>query len=133
MAQSNNNTVNVGDVCLVSGHRLAVVRFKGLVEFAEGEWIGVELKGHRDEQHGCDGSLNNRRYFKTKHEKAGLFVRNIVRHIPSEELLQKVAELNEKLLLCTCGATDSKYYNKKYSNQNNMGGSLDPNSSSEED
>lgn len=126
MAQVNEK-LNVGDVVLVSGHRLAVVRFIGYTDFAEGEWIGVELKGHRDEQYGCDGSSGNKRYFQTKHNKAGLFVQAVIRRISSEELLQKVAELNEKLLLCTCnaGAGNGK--------QNNMGGDYDPESSDEED
>lgn len=123
--EEKDRNLNVGDVVLVSGHRLAVVRFIGYVDFAEGEWIGVELKGHRDEKNGCDGSSPNRRYFKTKHEKAGLFVKAVVRRITSEELLQKVAELNEKLLLCTCNAGDQQPNGK----QNNMGGDIDPYSS----
>eukprot|EP01083_Nonionella_stella_P032740 89594_1 len=127
MAEQGQEKCKVGDVVLVSGHRLAVVRFIGLVDFAEGEWIGVELKGHRDEKYGCNGSYDNRRYFKTKHEKAGLFVKNVVRIIAAEELLQKVAELNEKLLLCTCGAMGPTQ-----NGQNNLGGDIDPNSSSED-
>merc|ERR1712154_447925 len=112
------------------GHRLAVVRFIGDVNFAQGQWIGVEPKGHRDEKRGCDGSHNGRTYFTTKHAKSGLFVKNVVRIISSEELLQKVAELNEKLLLCTCGAMGGGAQSN--GQQNNMGGDLDPNSSSED-
>eukprot|EP01084_Bolivina_argentea_P111747 199324_1 len=129
MAEPTKRKLQIGDVVLVSQHRLAVVRYIGLVDFEEGVWIGVELKGHRDEKFGCDGSADGRRYFQTKHEKAGLFVRNVVRQITSEELLQKVAELNEKLLLCTCGAFGGSQQN----GQQNMGGDMDPNSSSDED
>ena len=57
-------------------------------------------------------------------------MRNVVRVISSEELLQKVAELNEKLLLCTCGAMGGSQGNGQ---DNHMGGSMDPESSSEED
>ena len=121
MAQQDS-TLNVGDVVLVSGHRLAVVRFIGYTDFAQGSWIGVELKGHRDEKYGCDGSHGNRTYFKTKHQKAGLFVRNVVRRISPEELLEKVAELNDKLLLIGSNVSS-----------NNMGGDIDPESSSDED
>eukprot|EP01084_Bolivina_argentea_P197697 338736_1 len=102
-AQKQSIKYSIGDVVLVSGHRLAVVRFVGNVDFTNGVLVGVELKGHRDEKFGCDGTVDGRKYFKTKHDKAGLFVKNPVRKITAEELLQKVAELNEKLLLCTCG------------------------------
>ena len=75
MSQEKQEKMNVGDVVLVSGHRLAVVRYIGLVAFSKGQWIGVELKGHRDEKYGCDGSYGDQRYFNTKHEKAGSFVK----------------------------------------------------------
>eukprot|EP00485_Elphidium_margaritaceum_P020641 CAMPEP_0202712982 /NCGR_PEP_ID=MMETSP1385-20130828/47821_1 /ASSEMBLY_ACC=CAM_ASM_000861 /TAXON_ID=933848 /ORGANISM="Elphidium margaritaceum" /LENGTH=126 /DNA_ID=CAMNT_0049373187 /DNA_START=30 /DNA_END=410 /DNA_ORIENTATION=+ len=124
---SESKQVRPGDVVLVSNHRLAVVRYIGPVNFAQGNWIGVELKGHRDEKYGCDGSFGDKRYFQTKHEKAGLFVRNVIRSISAEELLQKVAELNEKLLLCTCGVADTQQQNGT-----NMGGDMDPNSSDDD-
>ena len=76
--------LKVGDVVLISGHRLAIVRYIGYTEFASGKWVGVELKGHRDQEYGCDGSCGGKRYFQTKHAKSGLFVRGIVRKIPPE-------------------------------------------------
>ena len=148
---SSGYEIRVGDVVLVSGHRLAIIRFIGNVEFANGVWFGVELKGHRDLDYGCDGTKNGKRYFVTKHNKAGLFVQKIIRVIPPEELLHKVAELNEKLLLCTCGANEvnpnsptntnnnrtnnkSKSKSKSGRRQNTYGGQIDYNpSSSEED
>ena len=130
MSLNRNVNVNEGDVVLVAGHKLAIVRYKGQVDFASGTWIGVELKGHRDEAQGHDGSVHGTSYFKTKHDKAGLFVQKVIRRIPPEELLQKVAELNEKLLLCTCGGSGDMGMN---GHQDNKGGDLDPNSSSDEE
>lgn len=128
MASHRMSNVVIGDVVLVEGHKLAIVRYIGELDNEVGKWIGVELKGHRDEQNGTDGSRDGTSYFKTKHDKAGLFVRRVIRKIPPEELLQKVAELNEKLLLCTCGSGDGGM-----NGHDLKGGDIDPNSSSDED
>mmetsp|Transcript_70180 Transcript_70180/g.86119 ORF Transcript_70180/g.86119 Transcript_70180/m.86119 type:complete len:131 (-) Transcript_70180:49-441(-) len=115
--------LRLGDVILIEGHRLCIVRYIGKVLFDKNNiYIGVELKGHRDKIHGCNGTINGKSYFKTKHEYGGLFLKKIVRKIMPEELLMKVAELNEQLLLCSQNNKNNKF-----------GGTYDDNSSSNED
>lgn len=146
--------LNIGDVVLVSGHRLGIVRFIGEIELDSKleEYAGIELKGHRDEKYGTNGFVNGQQYFRVKHQKSGIFVKSVARVIPSEELLLKVAELNEKLLVCTCGAGDDGNSNivqnmnvngikdasengivRGHKYTNTFGGQLDPNSSSDEE
>ncbi|ETO25579.1 CAP-Gly domain-containing linker protein [Reticulomyxa filosa] len=105
---ARKNDVRLGDVVLIPGHRLGIVRYIGPVHFGEeGEtYFGVELKGHTEEDHGCNGTVDGNRYFQCKHEKSGVFVKKISRIITPEEILKKLAELNEKLLLCTCQSAE---------------------------
>ncbi|ETO26513.1 Noc1p protein [Reticulomyxa filosa] len=150
----NNVDIRVGDVVIITGHRLGIVRYVGTVHFGEKneQYLGVELKGHRDEQYGCDGTVDGKEYFKSKHEKSGVFVKSVSRVVPPEEILKKLAELNEQLLLCTCGsgynqitanvAKSEPSNNKNGDNDDSKqqdvpfdpyyGGQLNPDSSSEE-
>lgn len=62
--------VNVGDIVAVKGEP-GVVKFMGKTQFANGEWIGVELKNPVGRN---DGSVLGIRYFQCS-ENYGVFVR----------------------------------------------------------
>lgn len=78
---------SAGDVCYVGGLKQGTVRFVGSTQFAEGEWIGVELLEPEGRN---DGSVQGVRYFECK-DNFGLFCKWVdltfffmsVRHRPS--------------------------------------------------
>merc|ERR1719219_3358954 len=96
---NDNDDCRIGDVVLVQSG-LGIVRFIGDVEFAVGRHLGIELKGKRV-SHGSDGMVEGKRYF-TCDMGSAVFVKDVKRLIKPEELLEKVAELNDAYLLCTC-------------------------------
>lgn len=64
------SSANVLDPIATQTAVVGIVRFKGMVSFASGYWLGIEL----DEAIGSnDGSVNGTRYFDSR-SKHGIFV-----------------------------------------------------------
>lgn len=71
-----------------------LVAYLGSVEFADGEdWVGIRLTGDSVDKGKNDGSIQGKVYFKTSHEKGGVFVR---RSNVSPWVLTKLEELRLK-------------------------------------
>ena len=63
--------LQIGSSITVSDGRTATVRFLGLTDFSEGQWVGIELKGPTGKN---DGEVKGVRYFTCK-PAHGMFVR----------------------------------------------------------
>ncbi|RHY24248.1 hypothetical protein DYB32_008921, partial [Aphanomyces invadans] len=63
--------MEVGSRVLVVGGKTGVVRFMGTTDFAQGEWVGIELDGPDGKN---DGEINGVRYF-TCEPLYGLFAK----------------------------------------------------------
>ena len=64
-------SVEVGDLIEITDGRRGTVRFTGRTDFAEGDWIGVELEETSGKN---DGLVQNRRYFRCEPFR-GIFIR----------------------------------------------------------
>ena len=74
-AAMKDSDVRVGHrVCAsnAKGPQIGTVRYMGAVEGHEGIWVGVDWDNGEGRH---DGSVNGVRYFETKHERSGSFVR----------------------------------------------------------
>jgi len=88
----------VGDTVLISLSRgYGVVRWVGRLHFKTPRsdyWVGVELKDPRSNGKN-NGSIRGKRYFTCK-EGQGIFVKNVMKRISPEELLEQLAITRQK-------------------------------------
>lgn len=90
--KSNDTWLTVG-VNVFYNNSIAVVRYIGTVDFAEGTWLGIELRTSTGKN---DGMVNGKRYFSCK-PNHGLFVRPkkvSVRGINGAKLLPENSNTN---------------------------------------
>lgn len=82
----------IGEEVQVKGER-GVVRFIGLVEFAEGNWVGIEL---HDVIGRNDGSVKGKRYFSCKKQgNYGVFAKEAIVHSAEREKISTQGEKRE--------------------------------------
>lgn len=87
--------LNIGSLVTVKGEP-GVVRYLGKTEFAEGEWVGVELHNTAGRN---DGSVLGKRYFLcSKPGNYGVFVRPALAQ-PSDGPSHDIASVTDKLQL----------------------------------
>eukprot|EP01147_Barroeca_monosierra_P007783 gene7782-643_t len=69
-AASSVTMIEVGDRVSISGDRQGVVRYRGLVDFKPGRWLGIELDNPQGKH---DGTVHGKAYFLCP-DKHGVFV-----------------------------------------------------------
>eukprot|EP01064_Diplonema_japonicum_P002817 TRINITY_DN11818_c0_g1_i1.p1 TRINITY_DN11818_c0_g1~~TRINITY_DN11818_c0_g1_i1.p1 ORF type:complete len:680 (+),score=175.42 TRINITY_DN11818_c0_g1_i1:70-2109(+) len=82
----------VGAKCYVREEE-ALIRYRGPVYFAEGEWFGVQFQRPKGWEGACDGKKEGTRYFTTE-ARCGFFVREEdISHRPPEPVANPVSLL----------------------------------------
>jgi len=100
MSGSKGKTVRItaeeviNQVVVIKGGMIGCVKWHGTLPNQKGDWFGVALGEGQGEGDGCHQGV---RYFKCPENK-GVFVSmaEIMKVVPSEQLLQKIVQLNKK-------------------------------------
>jgi len=89
-------SVRPGDVVLLEGGGIGVVKYYGPVHFSHENMIGVEIHSYQNSTWKvvCDGSVDGRRYFDCK-PGMGVFVSGIKKIVNAASLLEKLIDVYE--------------------------------------
>jgi len=102
--------VRPGDVVIIDGEGIGVVRFFGKVEFSKEKQIGVELASYNNSKSYVftDGTVKGKRYFKCPN-KNGVFVTKVKKVVTAANLLTKLIDLYEDNKVLTVGLTKKNF------------------------
>lgn len=101
--------VRPGDVVLLEGGGIGVVKYFGPTHFSNGNMIGVQLSSFQNVMWElCDGSVDGRRYFDCD-PRCGCFVKSVKKVVNAASLLEKLIEVYEDNRVMTLALSKMKF------------------------